>query len=302
MLKKPFVRISGVFIGITLVVNILLALISTYFPVSFLKPKDIIEGPKIFAKFKLFGLDVAINQTILNTWVLMLLMIVFLYLGTRKLSIEKPGAMQIILEELYNFIDEQFLSNFKNYKKTFMPLFSALFSFLLLANLSAFLFPFVWMKESHGTYTKIVPFFRTPTADINTTVGLALIVTIVFVGCGIYKNGIISKIKDLSKPFVLMFPINLIGELAKPINISMRLFGNMFAGIVIVGLLYGISLNNVLSSWTNNILQGSFSFSVLWAGFLQLYLDLFIGALQAFVFTVLSSVYVQQSLFNDDEN
>ncbi|WP_231679236.1 F0F1 ATP synthase subunit A [Oceanivirga miroungae] len=291
-----------IFIGVTILVNGILALISTYLPISFLKPKDIIEGPKIFAKFNLLGINIYINQTILNTWILMLLMIVILYLGTRKLSVEKPGVMQLILEELYNFIDEQFLANFKNYKKTFMPLFSALFSFLLLANLSSFLFPFIWMKETHGNITKIVPFFRTPTADINTTVGLALIVTITFIGCGIYKNGVIGIIRDLSKPFVLMFPINLIGELAKPINISMRLFGNMFAGIVIVGLLYGISLNNILSSWTGNMLNGSFSFAVMWPGFLQLYLDLFIGALQAFVFTVLSSVYVQQALLGDEDD
>lgn len=301
MSKKTFFRIGGIFIGVTLLVNFLIALISTYFPVSFLKPTEIIEGPKIFAKFNIFGINIAINQTILNTWVLMILIILVLYIGTRRLSIEKPGTMQLILEELYNFIEGQFLSSFRNYKKTFMPFFSALFSFLLLSNLSTFLFPFIWMKETVNGATKIVPFFRTPTADINTTVGLAIIVTVTFVGCALYRDGIIGILRELSKPFVLMFPINLIGELAKPINISMRLFGNMFAGIVIVGLLYGISLNNVLSSWTYNTLRGSFSFSVLWAGFLQLYLDLFIGALQAFVFTVLSSVYVQQALISEDD-
>lgn len=284
-----------------IVVNLILSIFSTFLPIEFLKPQEIIEGPRVFYNLTLGNINIPINQTIVNTWVIMIIITLILFLGTRNLSVTNPGRMQVLLEDFYNFINEQFLANFKNYKKTFMPLISALFSFLLLANLSSFLFPFIIMTETKNGHTHVAPFFRTATADINTTIGLALIVTFTFIGCWIYKKGILGLLKDLCQPFVFMFPINLIGELAKPINISMRLFGNMFAGIVIVGLLYGMSFNNVLSSWTGDLIKGSFSLSVMWAGFLQLYLDLFIGILQAFVFTVLSSVYIQQTLIDDDE-
>ncbi|WP_231501471.1 F0F1 ATP synthase subunit A [Oceanivirga salmonicida] len=296
MLKK-----IGILFGITLVVNFALAIITTVFPIEFIKPESIIEGAKIFYTLHVANFNIYINQTVVNTWVLMVLITTILYFGTKKLSIHNPSTIQLILEEYYRFIETQFLANYRKYKRTFMPMFSALFSFILFANLSVFLFPFVMMIERHNGHISVVPFFRPATADINTTLGLALVVTVVFVGCGIKREGVLGVLRSLCKPFIFMFPINLIGELAKPINISMRLLGNMFAGIVIVGLLYSISFDNVLSSWTNNLLKGSFSFAVGWPAILQLYLDLFIGTLQAFVFTILSSVYVEQALIGDEE-
>ena len=85
-----------------------------------------------------------------------------------------------------------------------------------------------------------------------------------------------------------MLPINIVGEISKPLNTSMRLFGNMFAGLIIVGLLY-------------SLVRGQFSFSIGWAGILQLYFDGFVGMIQAFVFTVLSSVYVGEVLGEETE-
>lgn len=299
-MKKAGKVILGI-VAITLVFNLILALISTFLPVSFLKPADLIESPRVFAVFNLGKYTISINQTIVNTWVLMILAIIILVLGTRNLSVDNPKGFQLLLEEYYKFIENTFLANYRDYKKRFIPFFSALFAFILLSNLSVFLFPFIMMYEKEGNMLVIKPFFRTATADINTTLGLAIIVTVLFVTCWVKRIGIIGIFKELCHPFFIMLPINIIGELAKPINISMRLFGNMFAGLVIIGLLYGISFNNVLSTWTFHLLKGSFSFAVAWPAALQLYLDLFIGILQAFVFTVLSSVYVEQTLIGDEE-
>ncbi len=297
MLKK-----LGTLVGVTLIVNLLLASIATLFPVEFLKPENLVEGPKIFHTIHLGNFNIQINQTIVNTWTLMVIISLILYLGTRKLSVHNPGRFQVILEEYYRFIENTFLANYRSYKKTFMPLFSALFAFILFANLSVFLFPYVMMIERSATGAiAISPFFRPATADINTTVGLALLITMLFIACGIVSNGFFGYLKTFTKPFAFMLPINIIGEFAKPINISMRLFGNMFAGIVIMGLLYGISINNILPQWTGNILKGSFSFSVGWPAVLQLYFDLFVGVIQAYVFTVLSSVYVEQALINEED-
>lgn len=299
-MKKAGKVILGI-VAITLVINLILALISSFLPVSFLKPADLIEGPRVFAVFNFGKYTININQTIVNTWVLMILIVVILILGTLHLSVDNPGGFQLLLEEYYNFISNTFLSNYRKYKNRFIPFFSALFAFILLSNLSVFLFPYIFMWEKEGKTWYIKPFFRTATADINTTLGLALIVTVLFVACWVKRIGVIGIFKELCHPFFVMLPINIIGELAKPINISIRLFGNMFAGLVIIGLLYGISFNNVLSTWTFHLLKGSFSFAVAWPAALQLYLDLFIGILQAFVFTVLSSVYVEQTLIGEEE-
>ena len=182
-----------------------------------------------------------------------------------------------------------------------MPFFSALFAFILFSNLSLFLFPFI-VTVTKGTegYT-VGHFFRTPTADPNTAIGLSLVVAVLFVSVGIRKGGVLGYIKSLMHPAWFMLPINIVGEISKILNTSMRLFGNMLAGLVIGGLLYSLVGRGLIQSWTNNALHGNFSFSVGWPMLIQLYLDGFVGIIQAFVFTMLSSVYVGEVLGEETE-
>lgn len=135
---------------------------------------------------------------------------------------------------------------------------------------------------------------------MNTTIGIALVVFVVFVGAAIYRSGLLGFIKELCHPIILMLPLNIISELAKPINISMRLFGNMFAGIVIMALVYGLVLPDAFSHISSNTLKGGLTFAVAWPNVLQIYLDFFIGILQAFIFTVLSSAYIKQMLIEEE--
>lgn len=97
----------------------------------------------------------------------------------------------------------------------------------------------------------------------------------------IKTNGVTGYFKGLMEPTPVMLPMNIIGELAKPTNISMRLFGNNFAGMVIIGLIY------MAAPWFIPVP-------------LHLYFDLFGGLVQAFVFTMLTLVYIQQSLGNSE--
>ena len=104
------------FIVITLIINFILGIFSTIFPISFLKPSDLIEAPRVFGIVKIGRYVFQINQTIVNSWALMLLIIVILFFGSRNLSIENPKGLQLLLEEYYNFIESTFLANYKNYK------------------------------------------------------------------------------------------------------------------------------------------------------------------------------------------
>ena len=98
-----------------------------------------------------------------------------------------------------------------------------------------------------------------------------------FISVSIKNNGIFGYLKGFVEPNPVMLPLNIIGELAKPLNISMRLFGNMFAGMVIMGLVY-MAVPFVIPAA------------------LHLYFDLFSGLVQSFVFVTLSLVYVQGSI------
>ncbi len=113
--------------------------------------------------------------------------------------------------------------------------------------------------------------------DLNTTVGLALLVAVTFIGTSIKRNGALGYAKGFLDPVPVMLPLNIVGELAKPVNMSMRLFGNMFAGSVIMGLLYKAAPWVVPAP-------------------LHLYFDLFSAVVQSFVFTMLAMVHIQGAL------
>ena len=289
--------ISIVFLLILMfTVNIILALITSFLPVRFQIPEGLVEAPHYY-NILLGRYNFSISQTVLNTWAIMLMIVFIVKAGVKNISVENPGKMQIILEEYYHFIENTFLATFEEEKEKFIPFFGALFAFILFSNLSLFLFPFVVTitKGENGIY-EVHHFFRTPTADPNTTVGLALIVLFVTTYTAIKKSGLKRYLKSYIEPMWFMLPLNIVEKISNVLNTSMRLFGNMLAGLVIAGLLYSLVGRHFMQSITKNLVGGPFSFSVGWPMVLQLYLDLFVGVIQAFVFTILSSVYVSESL------
>lgn len=149
------------------------------------------------------------------------------------------------------------------------------FLFIFTSNIVTF-FPIPWYSVENGVF-QLAPAFRSPTADLNTTVGLALLTTFAFLKANISTNGFGGYLKGFIEPIPVMLPLNIVGEFAKPVNISVRLFGNMFAGGVIMGLLYMAAPAIVPAP-------------------LHLYFDLFMGLVQSFVFIMLSMVYIQGSL------
>lgn len=300
MLKKMG-YFTLVVIVLTLIVNFILALIEKFLPIGFIMPHSLVEAPREY-NFILGNFNFKLNQTVLSTWAIMGIIIVILIIGTRKLSVLNPGKLQIILEEYYLFIEKTFLGTFGNEKKKYISFFSALFSLILFSNLSLFLFPFVvTFNKGESGILEVHHFFRVPTADPNTAIGLSLVVLGVTIYTAIRKKGIVGYLKSYLEPMWFMLPLNIIEKISSVLNTSMRLFGNMLAGIVIAGLLYSLVGKNLLGSLTNNVFNNLFSFSVGWPMVLQLYLDLFVGVIQAFVFTILSSVYVSEALGEEEE-
>ena len=298
-MKNKIWKFLGFLFLMMVVVNVILSIISTFLPVKFESPSSVVEAPHYF-NFILGNFKFSLSQTVLDTWAIMLIIIFIVRAGTKNISVEKPGKMQIVMEEYYHFIENTFLTTFGKHKKTYIPFFAALFAFIMFSNLSTFLFPFIMMAVKENGIRTVKPFFRTPTADPNTTIGLSLVVIVVFLAVSIKQKSLKGYIKSLFEPMWFMFPLNVVDIFSKVLNTSMRLFGNMLAGLVIVGLLYSLVGRGLLQSMTNNMLKGSFSFSVGWPMLIQLYLDLFIGIVQAFVFTILSSVYIGEALGEEE--
>lgn len=219
-----------------------------------------------------YGLPVTI--TVVTTWFLILFMFILFRVGTSKLEVI-PGKLQLILESIYAFLDGVVGQMMGSWKKKYLSYIGPLFLFIFTANTISF-FPIPWFSIVDGHIT-FAPAFRSPTSDLNTTVGLALLTTIMFLKASIKTNGVLGYFKGFLAPIPVMLPLNIVGEFAKPVNISVRLFGNAFAGGVIMGLLY----------------MGAPA--AIPAG-LHLYFDLFSGLVQSFVFIMLSMVYIQGSL------
>jgi F-type H+-transporting ATPase subunit a len=161
-----------------------------------------------------------------------------------------------------------------------LPLAVAIFVFILISNWLSVL-PLQY--QEHGHTTEVL----TPAAgDINYVLALALFVFVCYHGAGIWRRGIIGHpIKLLKGHVAFLAPINLVEELAKPISLSLRLFGNIFAGGILVSL---IALFPAWIMWAPNAIWKSF--------------DLFVGAIQAFIFSILTILYFSQAMELDEDH
>ena len=120
-----------------------------------------------------------------------------------------------------------------------------------------------------------VPILTAPTSDINTTIALSLVIFLSVHFFGIKKAGLIGYLKKLATP-IFMFPFEIIGQISRTISLSLRLFGNVLSGELISAIIFGL---------VPLIVPLPFAF-----------LGLFVGVLQAYVFTALSSVYIDLAI------
>ncbi|AFA47024.1 F0F1 ATP synthase subunit A [Acetobacterium woodii] len=219
------------------------------------------EGPKIYGE--LFGLP--ITQTLVNTWIIMALILVVCYILTKNMQIKRPGKAQVIAETIVTALDDLVGQTMGKDKMKFAPYMLALIMFLAFSNTA-------------GIYG-----LRSPTADLNCTVGLALMTFFLTQFFGLKSKGLGGYLKGFFEPMPFLFPINVIGEFANPVSLSFRLFGNMLGGGIIMALLY-------------SALAGLIFFPVLIPVPFHFYFDIFSGLLQSFIFTMLTMVFISGAM------
>ena len=246
------------------------------------------------------GLNIDIS-VILPMIVAILITIIIARLAVRKLSVENPSRMQNFLEWVVDFVHNIVASAMPlSRAKPFVGLGMTLIMFIFICNLlglpfavvfeferpqSWFGFPIVdadMLAHAHETGKHIaLNFWKSPTADISVTLGLALIVFFLIHYLGFTKNRK-HYLKHYLEPYPIFLPLNLIEQIARPLTLAIRLFANIFAGEILIGVI-------LMATWA------SWPMLAVWQGF-----SIFVGAIQAFLFTMLTMVYISQAAVHEE--
>ncbi|HHV35573.1 MAG TPA: F0F1 ATP synthase subunit A, partial [Syntrophomonadaceae bacterium] len=196
-------------------------------------------------------------------WGIMLFMLLVFVVATRKLD-KVPGRFQCMVE----YTVEALLNFFsgimgREQARRYFPLLATLFLFILISNWSGLL-PFAGHVEG----------FRPPTSTLSVTAGLAVIAFVATQIAGFREKGL-GYLKSFFQPFFIMFPLNLIEELVRPLSLSLRLFGNIFGEEMVVVVLL--------------------SMAPYFAPIPMQLLGILFGFIQALVFTTLTAIYISSA-------
>ncbi len=209
-----------------------------------------------YVVFTIFGIPV--TDTVVATWIMIAAWSILAYLASKRMSL-RPKGWQHFLEIGIEALEGLISRTIGQPGGEFLLMIGAMMIFLVTANLLG-----------------ILPGLPSPTSDINTALALALIVFFAVHYYGIRRQGLLGYIKLLAGPVFVGLPMEILGHVSRTLSLSLRLFGNMIAGTVIVAVLYGIIPLIVPT--------------------VMLVFNLIFGLLQAFVFTLLAIVYIGQAV------
>jgi F-type H+-transporting ATPase subunit a len=229
-----------------------------------------------------FGMTVN-TDTILSTAIAAVIVIALaFFLRAKVTSSDVPSGVQLFFEAITIQMRDQIESTIGMRIAPFvLPLAVTIFVFILISNWLSVL-PLQY-TDAAGRNTELL---SSAAADINYVLALAVFVFVCYHLAGIWRRGILGyPVKLLKGHVAFLAPINLVEETAKPISLSLRLFGNIFAGGILVAL---IALFPPYILWAPN---------AIWKAF-----DLFVGFIQAFIFALLTILYFAQSMEMEEEH
>ena len=235
-----------------------------------------ITGPGVYFSFPLFGMEIAISQTAVALLVVTILILTAAFIVTRKIE-KRPGKMQVLVEKLVTMLYDLVESTMGKHNLKFAPYIGALF-----------------LSSIFGSLIGMTYVLRSATADLSVTLAWALVTTGMVWYHNIKNFGFGAWLKGFTEPIVVMTPMNVVSEIAQPLSMAFRHFGNVAGGSVLTTLIYGAlaTLSSALFGWLGDAI-GSIPFMQTGIpAFLSLYFDLFSGFVQAFVFCLLTMVYV----------
>ncbi|MDZ7673320.1 MAG: F0F1 ATP synthase subunit A [Halanaerobiales bacterium] len=211
-------------------------------------------GPQVITH--LFGKSyLPVTDTLIVGWISVVLILILSRYLTKDLKV-RPEGKQNIAELLITAIHDQIEPMLPGEGWKFLPLIATLFIYVGFSNLIG-----------------LIPGSTSPTGDLNTTLGLALVVFLISHYAGMKEKGVWGYIKSFGEPVIFLLPLNIVSEFAKPISHSFRLFGNIVGGGIIITLIYQAAPGLIpvpLHAW----------------------FDLFIGLIQALIFGMVAISYI----------
>ena len=207
---------------------------------------------------------VKLNATIATTWILMIVLGVGARLITRRLSSSMDiSSWQNFLEIVVTGIRDQIAEVGLTKAERYLPFIGTLFLFIGVANILV-----------------VIPGYESPAGSLSTTAALAICVLIAVPVFGVQSKGLSGYLKTYLQPTFVMLPFNIISELSRTLALAVRLFGNVMSGALIMGIILSIV---------------PLFFPILFNA-----LDLLTGVIQAYIFSILATVYIAAATSDDE--
>ncbi|MGN8632015.1 F0F1 ATP synthase subunit A [Blautia sp. HCP3S3_G3] len=242
-----------------------------------------ISGARVFFTlpfdFPILG-KLQISETIVVSWIVMILITGFCIWLTHDLKVENISKRQALAELLVEKANNFVIGNMGEKFRHFIPFVAALFVTSVVSNLISLI----------G--------LRSPTADLSTEAAWAVIVFIMITYQKIKAGGVGGYLKGFTQPIPILTPFNILSELATPISMACRHFGNILSGVVINALLYGAlavassALLGLIPGIVGDLLSQIPILDVGIPAVLSVYFDWFSGVMQAFIFCMLTTMYI----------
>lgn len=221
-----------------------------------------------------------ISETMVVSWLVMILITGFCIWLTRDLKVENISKRQAVAELLVEKANAFVIGNMGERFRHMIPFVAALFVTSVVSNLIS------------------LTGLRSPTADLSTEAAWAVVVFIMITAQKIKTNGVGGYLKGFTTPIAIMTPFNVLSELATPVSMACRHFGNILSGVVINGLLYAAlavassALLGLIPGMVGDVLAKIPILDVGIPAILSVYFDWFSGVMQAFIFCMLTVMYI----------
>ncbi len=236
------------------------------------------NGAKVYFTVHTPWFDINITQTTVSLLAVTLILIIASLLLTRKLT-KRPGKVQVVVEKLVNMLYGLVEDTMGKHNLKFAPYIGTLF-----------------LSSIVGTLIGMTQVFRSVTADLSVTAAWALVTSVMVWYNNIKNFGFKTWLKGFTEPIAVMTPMNVVSEIAQPVSMAFRHFGNVAGGSVLTSLVYAALalVSNLVFGWLPATILSWFPpiFQVGIPAFLSIYFDLFSGFVQALVFSLLTMVYV----------
>ena len=203
------------------------------------------------------GIDVL--ESVVVTWIIMAVIMIVSLIMVRNLKVRNISGRQAAVESAFSFVYNFFLDLLGEEGKAYIPYMITVMVYLLISNMIGLL----------G--------FKPPTKDLNVTASLAVMSIVLVEAAGIRKKGVKGWIRGFAEPLPAVAPINVLEIFIRPLSLCMRLFGNIMGATVVMAL-----IKNLLPLIVPLTFSG--------------YFDIFDGAIQAYVFVFLTSLYIKEAI------